>query len=43
MPLIKIGLKGLAKYMTSRPAAQRKVLWDYKNSDPEGQAQASKY
>jgi hypothetical protein len=28
--MIKIGLKGLAKFMTSSPATQRKVLRDYK-------------
>jgi hypothetical protein len=29
--------------MTSGAAAQRKVIWDYKNPDPEGQAQAKYY
>ena len=43
MPLMKIGIKGLAKFMTSGAAAQRKVVWDYKNPDPEGQAQAKYY
>ena len=28
--MIKISLKGLAKYMTSGPANQRKILHDYK-------------
>lgn len=41
--MIKIGIKGLAKFMTSGAAAQRKVLGDYKDPDPEGQAQAAYY
>lgn len=41
--MIQISLKGLAKYMTSAPAAQRKVLRDFKYPDPEGHAQARYY
>lgn len=41
--MIKLGVKGLAKYMTSGAAAQRKVLRDYKFPDPEGTAQAKYY
>lgn len=33
--MIKIGVKGLAKYMTSSPAGQRKVLHDYKYPDDD--------
>lgn len=40
---IKIGLKGLAKFMTARHATQRKILRDYKYPDPEGVAQAAYY
>jgi hypothetical protein len=43
MVMISIGIKGLAKFMTSGSAAQRKVLWDYKHPDPEGRAQAKYY
>lgn len=41
--MIKIGLKGLAKFMTSNSAQQRKILRDYKYPDPEGLAQATYY
>jgi hypothetical protein len=41
--MIKIGLKGLVKFMTAKPAAQRKVLRDYKYPKPEGHAQALYY
>src|SRR5262245_23614873 len=40
---IRLGVKGLAKYMTSGAAAQRKVLRDYKYPDQEGAAQARYY
>lgn len=33
--MIKISVKGLAKFMTSSPAAQRKVLHDYKFPDED--------
>jgi len=33
--MIKISVRGLAKYMTSSPAAQRKVLRDYKYPDED--------
>lgn len=41
--MIKISLKGLAKFMTASPSRQRKVLHDYKHPKPEGEAQASYY
>jgi len=41
--VIKLSLKGLAKFMTSGPAAQRKILRDFKYPDPEGHAQAMYY
>jgi hypothetical protein len=41
--MIKIGLKGLAKFMTASPSTQRRVLRDYKYPKPEGEAQASYY
>lgn len=41
--MIKISLKGLAKFMTASPANQRKVLRDFKYPDPEGHAQATYY
>jgi hypothetical protein len=41
--MIKISLKGLAKFMTSNSTQQRKVLRDYKYPDPEGFAQATYY
>jgi hypothetical protein len=41
--MIKIGLKGLAKFIASPPAAQRKVLRDYKYPKREGEAQARYY
>lgn len=40
---ISIGIKGLAKYMTSGAATKRKILYDYKYPDPEGSAQAQYY
>lgn len=40
---IELTAKGLAKYIVADPAAQRKVLRDYKWPDPEGQAQAQYY
>jgi hypothetical protein len=41
--MIKISLKGLAKFMTAGAAAQRKILGDFKHPDPEGSAQARYY
>ena len=41
--MIQISVKGLAKYMHSGPATQRKVLRDFKYPDPEGSAQAKYY
>ncbi len=41
--MIRISLKGLAKFMTGNSAKQRKVLRDYKYPDPEGHAQATYY
>jgi hypothetical protein len=41
--MIKISIKGLAKFMTASPSAQRRVLHDYKHPKPEGEAQASYY
>lgn len=41
--MIKISLKGLAKYMTGTSSQQRKVLRDFKNPDPEGFAQTIYY
>ena len=41
--MIRISLKGLAKFMTSTPARQRKILKDYKYPDPEGFVQAIYY
>jgi hypothetical protein len=41
--MIRISVKGLAKFMTAGPAAQRKVLRDFKFPDPEGGVQASYY
>lgn len=41
--MIKISLKGLAKFMTGSAASQRKVLRDFKYPDPEGRAQATYY
>lgn len=40
---IRISVKGLAKFMTSTPARQRKILRDYKFPKPEGVAQAKYY
>lgn len=41
--MIKIGMKGLAKYMTSNESQKRRILRDYKFRDPEGSAQAIYY
>lgn len=41
--MIRLSAKGLAKYMTSGHATQRKILSNYKNPDPEGAAQAKYY
>lgn len=41
--MIRIGAKGLAKFMTASAAGQRKVLRDYKYPDEEGTAQAAYY
>jgi len=41
--MIKISVKGLAKFMTSSAVTQRKILRDYKYPDPEGKAQAIYY
>lgn len=41
--MIKIGVKGLAKFMTASSAGQRKILRDYKFPDEEGTAQAAYY
>lgn len=43
MFMISIGLKGLAKFMTAAPAAQRKILIDHKFPKYEGEAQAQYY
>jgi hypothetical protein len=40
---MRITLKGLAQFMTSRPARQRKILKDFKFPDPEGHAKALYY
>ena len=41
--MIKIGIKGLAKFMTANSSKQRKILRDYKYPAPEGKAQAGYY
>jgi hypothetical protein len=41
--MIRIGLKGLAKYILATPANQRKILTDHKFPYPEGEAQAQYY
>jgi hypothetical protein len=41
--MIRLTAKGLARYMTSGAAAQRKILWNYKHPDPEGAVQAKYY
>jgi hypothetical protein len=41
--VIRLTAKGLAKYMTSGAASQRKILRDYKFPDPEGAVQAKYY
>ena len=40
---MRMSARGLVRFMTSSPAAQRKVLRDYKYPEPEGVAQASYY
>jgi hypothetical protein len=41
--LIKISVKGLAKFITATEQGKRKVLRDFKYPDPEGAAQAMYY
>jgi hypothetical protein len=41
--MIRLTVKGLAKFMTGRPAAQRKVLRDFKFPQPEGRVQTLYY
>jgi hypothetical protein len=41
--MIRLTAKGLAKYMTGGPAAQRKILRDYKYPEPEGAVQVKYY
>lgn len=41
--MIRITLKGLAKFMTASPANQRKILRDFKYPQEEGYAQALYY
>jgi hypothetical protein len=41
--MIRISVKGLAKFMTASAANQRKILRDYKYPDEEGTAQAGYY
>jgi len=41
--MVRISLKGLAKFMTANSSQQRKVLRDFKYPDPEGHAQARYY
>ena len=41
--MIKLSLKGFAKYMVANSAQQRKILRDYKYPDPEGKAQITYY
>ena len=41
--MIKISLKGLAKFMVGTSTQQRKILRDFKYPDPEGTAQAVYY
>ncbi|MFZ0680689.1 hypothetical protein [Candidatus Binatus sp.] len=41
--MIRISLKGLAKFMTSSSLTQRKTLRDYKFPEREGEAQATFY
>ena len=41
--MIKLNLKGLAKFMTASAAGQRKVLQQYKFPDDEGQVIAKYY
>jgi hypothetical protein len=44
MPAIRINIKGLVKFMTASPAAQRKVLQDFKYpSEPEPAAMRGYY
>ncbi len=41
--MVKLGLKGLAQFMTATATRQRKVLKDHKHPAPEGYAQAGYY
>lgn len=41
--MIKLTLKGFAKFMVGHAAQQRKILYDYKYPEVEGYAQASYY
>jgi hypothetical protein len=41
--MIKLTAKGLAKFMSSGAASQRKILRDYKFPDPEGAVQTKYY
>jgi hypothetical protein len=41
--VIRLTVKGLAKFMTRRPAAQRKILRDFKFPQPEGFVQTTYY
>ena len=41
--MIRLSLKGFAKYMVANSAQQRTILRNYKYPDPEGNAQASYY
>jgi hypothetical protein len=41
--VIRISMKGLAKFMTASDANKRKIIKDYKFPDPEGSAQATYY
>lgn len=41
--MIRLSMKGMAKYVTSGSAGQRKVLRDFKYPDPEGHAQIVYY
>lgn len=41
--MIRLTVKGLAKFMTRKPAAQRKILHDFKFPQPEGHVQTVYY
>ena len=43
MGVVKLNVRGIAKYIVASPAKQRKVLRDYKYPDPQGYAQAGYY